>query len=119
MKKTIKVYLKGKDVSCVGQYNSGNNTLTILAGSLIRKKVSPNFKYNRKRLSQIREYCKEQGDSYFLVKDAVFDTPSAAAKFSLGYEVNGPAYWRTDDNVNLKVIMQKQKSNVEHNIESE
>lgn len=110
MKKLIKVYLKGKNVNCVGLFNCETNKLTILAGSIIRKKVSPNFKYNHKRLSQIGEYCKDQGDSFILIKDASFETPSAAAKFSLGYEVNGPAYWKTETNDTIKECMQKQKN---------
>lgn len=107
MKKTINVNLKGENVNCKGKYNCETKKLTILAGSVIRKKVSPNFKYNAKRLSQIQDYCSEQGNSYILVKDAIFETPSAAAKFSLGYEVNGPVYWKTDENIKLKECIQK------------
>jgi hypothetical protein len=44
-----------------------------------------------------------------LNKDVVFETPSAAAKFSLGYEVNGPVYWKTDDKEKLKDVMQRIK----------
>lgn len=106
MTKNIKVYLKGANVNCIGKYNCETKKLTILSGSIIRKKVSPNFKYNAKRLSQIKEYCTEQENSFTLIKDAIFATPSAAAKFSLGYEVNGPAYWRTEDNKNLKEYIQ-------------
>lgn len=107
MTKTIKVNLKGANVNCIGKYNCETNKLTVLSGSIIRKKVSPNFKYNAKRILQIKEYCTEQKNSYLLIKDAVFDTPSAAAKFSLGYEVNGPVYWKTDDNIKLKECIQK------------
>ena len=109
MTKTIFVNLKGANVNCTGIYNCETKKLTILAGSVIRKKVSPNFKYNAKRLSQIKEYCSEQENSYTLVKDAIFETPSAAAKFSLGYEVNGPVYWKTDKNIKLKECIQKLK----------
>ncbi len=109
MNKSIKVNLKGANVQCVGKYNRETNKLTILSGSVIRKKVSPNFKFNAKRQAQIKEYCSEQKDSYVLNKDVVFETPSAAAKFSLGYEVNGPVYWKTDDNEKLKDVLQRIK----------
>ena len=99
------VLLKGKNVDCKGIFCKETNNLTILKGSIIRKKVSPNFKYNAKRLEQIREYCKEQDETYILIKDAVFNTPTAAAKFSLGYEVNGTIYWRTSDNIRLKDLL--------------
>ena len=101
-KKTIEVYLNGQDVNCKGVYNFESKKLTILSGSLIRKKVSKGFKYNKKRQEQIAEYCEEKSRSYILIKDAIFETPSAAAKFSLGYEVNGPVYWKTDDKKKLK-----------------
>lgn len=104
-KKKIEVFLKGQDVNCKGVYNLESNKLTILSGSIIRKKVSKGFKYNEKRQGQIAEYCEEKIRSYVLIKDAMFDTPSAAAKFSLGYEVNGPAYWKTNDNIKLKDYM--------------
>ena len=103
----ISVYLNGKDVKCIGWYDVNTHELTMLSGSYIRKKISSHFKYNEKRMAQISEYCHEEGNSFVLDKDVSFKTPTAAAKFSLGYEVNGPLYWQTDKK-KLKSFLQKE-----------
>lgn len=109
MNKEITVYLRGLDVNCIGKYDFTSNNLKILKGSVIRKKVSQQFKYNDKRLAQIKKSCEEKETSYVLNEDINFQTPTAAAKFSLGYEVNGPLYWKSDERIKLKEIISNVK----------
>ena len=104
---SISVLLKGKEAYCNGLYDLESNNLKVLEGSKIRKSWSPNFKYFNKRNAQLKEYCIDNGQDLILQKDNVFDTPTAAAKFCMGYEVNGQIYWRTIDNVKLKDFLKK------------
>ena len=108
MKKfTISVLLKGKEAYCNGLYDLESNNLKVLAGSKIRKSWSPNFKYFNKRNTQIKEYCIDNGTDLVLQKDLVFDTPTAAAKLCMGYEVHGQIYWRTTYNVKITDCLKK------------
>ena len=100
--KKVSVFLSGANVQCIGKFDPKTNHLVISAGSKIRKNPSQAFKYAEKRIKQISEYCVEDKESYVLKVDVEFDTPTAAAKFSLGYEVNGLVFWRCSDKTKLK-----------------
>ena len=104
MKNDVIVLLKGKNVDSKGIYSPTTNKLKLLCGSVIRKKVSQQFKYNAKRSSIINKICKENDETYILMEDFLFATPTAAAKFCLGYEVNGLLYWKTENNIKIKDI---------------
>lgn len=108
MKKfSISVVINGLEAHCNGLYDIESNQLKVLSGSKVRKTWSPNFKYFAKRNAQIKEYCIEKDSNVILQKDVTFESPTAAAKFCMGYEVNGMLYWKTTDNVKLKDYLKK------------
>lgn len=105
MGNSIVVSLKGKEALCTGLYDIESNCLKVLKGSVIRKSWSPSFKYYHARNKRIKEYCIEDNNLLITKIDIVFETPTAAAKFCMGYEVNGFIYWRTSPHKTLKTYL--------------
>jgi len=107
MIKQVIVIISGQFAKCIGSYDIESNKLTVKKGSVIRPSCSPNFKYYTKRLEQINSFCIEKDGNLIVKKDVTFDTPTAAAKFCIGYEVNGTLYWHLEDGRQLKSLLAK------------
>lgn len=102
---TINLIMKGKNVLAKGTFNVESKEFQLKKESLIKKNHTENFKYFLKRNSLIKKYCEECGESYRLNKDIYFNSPTGAAKFCLGYEVNGLICWRNAKGEKLKDIL--------------
>lgn len=100
--KQVNVILGGKNYKNKGVYFPENNKLKLLKGACVRKVCGSAYKFERIRQERISKCCHEGTDFFILDKDVVFDTPTAAAKFCTGNEVNGPSAWRTTDGINIK-----------------
>ena len=100
--KQINVILGGKNYKNKGIFFPENNSLKLLKGACIRKTGGSTYKFENIRRERISKYCHEETDFFILDKDVVFDTPTAAAKFCAGNEVNCPSAWRTTDGIKIK-----------------
>ena len=100
--KQINVILGGKNYKNKGIFFPENNSLKLLKGAYIRKVGGYRYKFENIRQERIRKYCHEETDFFVLDEDVIFGTPTAAAKFCTGNEVNGPSAWRTTDGIKIK-----------------
>lgn len=100
--KQVYVILGGKNYKNKGVFFPENNKLKLLKGACVRKVCGSTYKFERIRQERISKCCHEGTDFFILDKDVVFDTPTAAAKFCTGNEVNGPSAWRTTDGIKIK-----------------
>ena len=73
----------------------------VLSGSLIKglrenSSVSKRDAQQRQEAVQSNELTEPDGSNYRLLRDVPFSSPSAAARFVLGYSVSGPQYWKRE-----------------------
>ena len=96
----IKLFASGKKYDAQGRYDG--TSLTVLKGS----RVSDVTKFGSQRDTQIKKNCKKEGDYFVLVKDVVFQTPTAAANFCCGGSVNGWDFWKDFSRMPLKALVE-------------
>ena len=96
----INLYATGKKYDVKGCYE--RDSLTVLKGS----KLSLVTTFGNQRDEMVKNYC-TKGDNFFiLVKDIVFQTPTAAANFCTGGSVNGWDFWKNSSKVPLKSLVE-------------
>lgn len=71
-----------------------NNSFRILTGSQLRKEAVASFLGKERRKILLQENAREKDDYYLLIKSIVFETPSAASDFCLGFSSNGWNQWK-------------------------
>ena len=96
----IKLYATGKKYDVQGRYEGAS--LTVLKGS----KISGVTKFGSQRDELIKKYCTKDDNSFILVKDVVFLTPTAAANFCSGGSVNGWDFWKDSSKKPLKCLVE-------------
>ena len=100
------VYLHNKKdaFDAVAEYYG--NKIIVKKGSRIRDRLVSKFKGGKavKRYRQDMEYVSED---YILTKDCVFDSPSTAAKFVTGCNVNGYNAWKLENGMSLGDFLRK------------
>ena len=97
----MRVILKSRHNThfATGEYDG--NRLTVFPGS----RINPILSYTAmpesvKEVRNNRDLVSAEG---VVLKDVVFNSPSAAAEFVTGRSVNGYVSWRIDDKISLKV----------------
>lgn len=81
-----------------------DNKLRVLAGSKLCKEMASSFTLLERRERLLLENAEEGKDTYLLIRDIVFDTPSAAASFCLGTESNGWDVWINEERKTIHEI---------------
>ncbi len=100
----IKLFASGKRYNVQGRYEE--STLTVLKGS----RVSDVTMYGAQRDALVKKLCKKVEDNFILTKDAVFQTPTAAANFCTGGSVNGWNFWKDSSKRPLKALVEHKVS---------
>ena len=96
----INLLASGRRYDVQGYYEG--TSLIVLKGS----KISGFTMYGSQRDALIKKNCAKEGDSFILVKDVVFKTPTAAANFCTGGSVNGWDFWKGFSGKPLKVLVE-------------
>lgn len=100
----IKCFLT-RNANAQGLYNSADQSLTVLKGSLINavhvRKISEAGK--KKREWQFSEYTEKRDGKRIVKVDVHFDTPSGAAQFCVGGSANGWNEWKDEEGRELNV----------------
>ena len=100
----IKCFLT-RNANAQGLYNSADQSLTVLKGSLINpvhvRKISEAGK--KKREWQFSEYTEVRDGKRIVKEDVRFDTPSGAAQFCVGGSANGWNEWKDEEGRELNV----------------
>lgn len=100
----IKCFLT-RNANAQGLYNSADQSLTVLKGSLINavhvRKISEAGK--KKREWQFSEYTEVRDGKRIVKVDVHFDTPSGAAQFCVGGSANGWNEWKDEEGRELNV----------------
>lgn len=100
----IKCFLT-RNANAQGLYNSADQSLTVLKGSLINavhvRKISEAGK--KKREWQFSEYTEVRDGKRIAKEDVRFDTPSGAAQFCVGGSANGWNEWKDEEGRELNV----------------
>lgn len=92
-------FLRKGSVEAVGKITEEG--FVVYSGAKMNEKVSPNSKRN---IPKLRDKYKSVVSNYSTVEDILFSSPSAAAKFLLGYGVSGPANWANKDGKTIKEL---------------
>lgn len=88
---------RGKKVAAFARLT--DDGVVVLKGSRITKEITRSAP---KQVKRLREKYKEYIDeSFVLIKDIKFNSPSAAASFVGGASLNGNDYWVTDEGISL------------------
>lgn len=90
-----------------GTYDSNGNQFLILKDSILSLDVSSSFRYTAaefQRQKFIRLNCVKKSNGFVMKRDALCDSPSAAASFVLGRFANGWLEWKDDSNRTLKEV---------------
>lgn len=93
-----------------GKYDSINNKFIILKDSVLSLEVSLTFRFSvshAMRQNFIKLNCVKKTNGYVVIRDALCDSPSAAASFVLGRSANGWSEWKDKDNSTLKEVYKK------------
>lgn len=90
-----------------GTYDSTGNHFLILKDSVLSLDVSSSYRYTAadyQRQKFIKLNCIKKTNGFVLKRDALCDSPSAAASFVLGRSANGWLEWKDDSNRTLKEV---------------
>ena len=81
-----------------GEFNTADQSLTVLKGSKVNPVHLDKFKdaYKRVRERQLAEFTEERGGERIVKADVRFDTPSGAAVFCIGGSANGWNTWKDE-----------------------
>ncbi len=98
------LYIKNtnQDIDATGVYENGK--LRVFAKSLVRKEPTEAHINKAKRLKLLSENASDKGNFYELDKDILFTSPSAAANFCIGSNVNGWDAWKNKQDKTLATI---------------
>lgn len=94
-----------KTCSASGTYDKVNNKFLIRKGSILSYDVSTAYRYTAadfQRQKFIKLNCVKKSYGYELKRDALCDSPSAAASYVLGRSANGWTEWKDDKKRSLK-----------------
>lgn len=90
-----------------GTYDSTGNQFLILKDSILSLDVSSSFRYTAadyQRQKFIKLNCVKKTNGFVMKRDALCDSPSAAATFVLGRSANGWLEWRDESSRTLKEV---------------
>ncbi len=90
-----------------GTYDSKGNQFLILKDSILSLEVSSSYRYTSSdylRQKFIKLNCVKKSNGFVMKRDALCDSPSAAASFVLGRFANGWLEWKDESNKTLKEI---------------
>ncbi len=102
-----RIELGKKTCSASGTYDKVNNRFLIRKGSILSYNVSSAFRHTTADLHRqifINLNCIKQPYGYVMKRDALCDSPSAAASYVLGRSANGWIVWTDDKKRSLKEI---------------
>lgn len=95
-----------------GLFNPETIELTVLKGSKINPDHLQNLKKNKgqlaKRKEQMKQYAKKKGTDLVMQTDALFSSPSGAAKFCVGGSADGWESWIDKEGKPIKVYRKKE-----------
>ena len=90
-----------------GTYDSTENQFLILKDSILSLDVSSSYRYTAadyQRQKFIKLNCVKKSNGFVMKRDALCDSPSAAASFVLGRSANGWLEWKDESNRTLKEV---------------
>ena len=90
-----------------GKYDSTGNQFLILKDSVLSLDVSSSYRYTAadyQRQKFIKLNCVKKSNGFVMKRDALCDSPSAAASFVLGRNANGWLEWKDDSNKTLRDV---------------
>ena len=90
-----------------GTYDSKGNQFLILKDSILSLDVSSSYRFTAadyQRQKFIKLNCVKKTNGFVMKRDALCDSPSAAASFVLGRSVNGWLEWKDESNRTLKEV---------------
>lgn len=90
-----------------GTYDSAGNQFLILKDSILSLDVSSSYRYTAAdylRQKFIKLNCVKKPNGFVMKRDALCDSPSAAASIVLGRSANGWLEWKDESNRTLKEI---------------
>ncbi len=90
-----------------GTYVNAKNQFLILKDSVLSLEVSSSYRYtvaDYQRQKFIKLNCVKKSNGFVLKRDAICDSPSAAASFVIGRSVNGWLEWKDESNRTLKEV---------------
>lgn len=96
-----------KICSASGTYDKTSGQFLIRKGSILCYNVSSDFRYtvaDFQRQKFIKLNCVKQSYGYVLKRDALCDSPNAAASFVLGRTANGWIEWKNDKKHSLNLF---------------
>lgn len=94
----LKVYINKPGFHADGLYDEG--TVTILKGSTISASFSKCIK-GITIAKEVRENPEVVDDSWNVLKDCTFPSPSTAAQFVMGQSRDGYDAWKTEEGISL------------------
>ncbi len=106
----IKNYGTKRECHAKGKYDITNNKFIILKDSILSLDVSLTFRFSvsdAMRQNFIKLNCVKKANGYVVKRDALCESPSAAASFVLGRSANGWSEWKDKDNRTLKDVYKK------------
>lgn len=105
----MKVIMKNRsgyeEYKAFGEYKNGK--ITVLKDSKIRNSIA---KSNTFKLSNVANKYREDENyvkNNIVIKDIVFDSPTAAAQFVCGHSISGILSWRSENGKTLKEILKE------------
>lgn len=90
-----------------GSYDSTGNQFLILKDSVLSLDVSSSYRYTAadyQRQKFIKMNCVKKSNGFVMKRDALCDSPSAAASFVLGRNANGWLEWKDESNRTLRDV---------------
>ena len=90
-----------------GTYDSTGNQFLILKDSILSLDVSSSYRYSAadyQRQKFIKLNCVKKSNGFVMKRDALCDSPSAAASFVLGRSANGWLEWKDESSRTLKEV---------------
>ena len=88
-----------RNAKAQGEFNTSDQSLTVLKGSKVNPVHINKFKeaYKKARDRQLAEYTEEVNGERIVKADVRFDTPSGAAVFCVGGSANGWNTWKDEN----------------------
>lgn len=90
-----------------GTYDSAGKQFLIMKDSILSLEVSSSYRYTAsdyQRQKFIKLNCVKKSNGFVMKRDALCDSPSAAASFVLGRSANGWLEWKDESNRTLKDV---------------
>lgn len=98
-----------RNAKAQGVFNTDDQSLTVLKGSIVNPVHLDKFKeaYKRARERQLAEYTDEVNGERIVKTDVRFDTPCGAAVFCIGGSANGWDTWKDENGRELNEYREK------------